>query len=248
MIQRFRDITLMEMTDLWLTVACDGCSGVGMRSQDVVAADGRFVGYRTALVPLMETLAMGAQPQLIINTLSVAFDAYGHQIFDGIRDAARESGLTGEDVITGSTEDNFVVPVTSIGVTVLGQMPKRAHDDSLINVCDVYLVGLPKVGPEVITSAGEILSLQVMQQLLQIDAIVDILPVGSRGIRYEMQVMCDSRQATVSWADGMTVDVDQSAGPATCAIVAYKQSTDTSPLDQLGIPVVKLGYLAPCKE
>ena len=88
MIEKYRDISIINFGDRLLTVACDSCGGVGMLDGDVIKADGFIVGYHTAFVSLAETLAIGSEPLLVVDTLSVSLGSYGKSILKGIKAAA----------------------------------------------------------------------------------------------------------------------------------------------------------------
>lgn len=242
MIRKFRDISLIETGGKILTVACDSCAGVGELPGDIVKADGYFTGYRTAFVALAETLALGAAPKLVANTLSVPMDGYGKELVRGIKAAAAEAGLSG-DAVTGSTEDNFSVSATSLGVTVIGELESSLP--APINYeCGIYLTGLPKSGGEVLDSKGKILTFNVIKYLKILDCVVDIIPVGSKGIAYEINQMEHVLNAVFTPTYELELDRAKSAGPATCAIfAASKIPKDLK--DKTGIPLTKIGIINP---
>ncbi|HPJ20853.1 MAG TPA: selenophosphate synthase [Clostridia bacterium] len=241
MIQKFRDISIIDLNGSRITIACDSCSGVGMLPSDIVESDGFYTGYRTAFVPLAETLAIGATPIMVVNNLSVAYDGYGRQLIDGIRTAAEDSGLTGKDVITGSTEENFIVPVTSVGITVVGRLD-RPLPSPLKEKCHVYLIGMPFIGSEVLSHRNEILDFETIRALVKSPHVYDVLPVGSKGILYEINEMTRTLESNFIEFKGHFIDLKKSAGPASCAIVACSSPSVVSGLD---IPVTELGYMLP---
>lgn len=241
MIKKFRDISIIDFNGSQISIACDSCSGVGELTSDIIKSDGFYTGYRTAFVPLAETLALGAVPLTVINTLSVSFDGYGKQLIEGISTAAKEAGLSGNDVITGSTEENFILPVTSIGITVIGEL-SRELPVPLKNECHLYLVGLPFLGEEVLMHKNDILDFKTIHGLLESNDAYDILPVGSKGIYHEINEMAEILKSNFIDAADHGIDLKKSAGPATCAIVAFNSSTK---FPDFKIPVIKLGSLFP---
>ncbi len=243
MLEKYRDLTLMTLDDKKLAIACDSCAGVGMLEHDTIKADAFTVGYLSTVVPLMECLAIGSKPMLIINTLSVANDTYGNSLIKGVMQAAKEAGMHGDHVVTGSTEDNFIVPVTSIGITVIAQL-ESTLPQSITEPCKLMLVGLPKVGQAVADDQGEILTLTAMRTIKQHVQVVDILPVGSKGIDYEVSVMCRGLDALFIEGDH-TIDGKQSAGPATCALVAIPYDAVSDLHVHVDLPITKLGDLLP---
>ena len=241
MIKNFRDISIVGFGEKLITIACDSCSGVGNLPSDIVKSDGFYTGYRTAFVPLVETLSIRAIPRIVINTLSVSMDGYGNQLIEGIKFAAKEAGMTGENVVTGSTEENFSIPVTSIGITVVGEL----HNElplSLINQCHLYLVGLPLHGEDVVLRNNVILDFNSIYQLKKSSGTYDILPVGSKGISHEITEMSCTLGSYFKEDRNHGINLYESAGPATCAIVAFNVSAK---FPRLEIPVIKLGSLFP---
>lgn len=243
MVNKFRDISLLNIGGKTLTVACDSCAGVGRLPEDIIYADGYTTGYRTAFVPLAETLSLGSTPKLLVNTLSISMDEYGRSILKGIDDAAKDATLLGEDVITGSTEDNFNVPVTALGVTVIGELNGNLPSQIETELC-VYLAGKPKYGAEVLNSEGEILTFSAITKIIDMLCPADFIPVGSKGIAYEIEQMELALNAQFSPKNGVSVDMKKSAGPATCAIFASGEILDVGIL-QIGIPIVKIGTILP---
>jgi len=230
------------MPDKFITIACDSCAGVGALDCDIVKSSGYFAGYRTAFVPLIETLAIGAKPLLLTNTLSVSGDDYGAQIICGIKDAARDAGIFDANAITGSTEENFKIAVTSLGVTVIGEMPKNTLPKAITHDYSLYLAGLPKVGSDVIACPDAILSFDAIKYLKASKLVHDVLPVGSKGIAFETTQMCDVLGAHFKPDKHIPIDLFASAGPATCALFAVLENVQDL-FSHIDIPIHKLGTL-----
>ena len=243
MIRKFRDISIIELDGKTITVACDSCSGVGGLSHDLVEASGYVTGYRTAFVALTETLSLGAKPIHLTNTLSVPMDSYGKEILRGIKAAADEAGLSESNAITGSTEDNFSVPVTSLGVTVTGEL-NQPLPTKISSECKVYLAGLPKSGAEVLKNSNQILNFDSIKRIKSLDGVCDFIPVGSKGIGYELGLMEEALAANFKIADGLDINLTSSAGPATCAIFAA-QDIPHSLQSEICIPLTQIGVLKP---
>jgi hypothetical protein len=241
-IRKYRDISIIKVGGELLTVACDSCGGVGLLSGDTVKTDGFNVGYHTAFVALAETLAIGAEPLMVIDTFSVALDSYGKSILYGIKTAVSEAGLNPKDTVTGSSEENFRTLSTGIGVTVLGKLPTQDYSPvPTDNIYDAILVGFPCVGDQVLVNKSKILSLDVLKKLVRDDKIVDIIPAGSRGVLFE------AKQLALGLGYEFVEDlhdselIRKSAGPATCAVAAVKKGTYKN-LDEInGIPITLIG-------
>ncbi|HHV62616.1 MAG TPA: hypothetical protein GXX51_08270 [Firmicutes bacterium] len=195
-VEKRRDVTIVKMRDgSALVIACDSLGGIGPKESDVVKVPGYVVGRFTARVPLMEVMAAGATPVLLVDTLSVKMHPVGLDILRGIRDEVAAAGLKELPEITGSTEENIPTVQTALGVTVIGFIPAdtgglRIGSSKLHDV--VVCIGVPKVGCEVRLNDPELADPGLVSQLLGLGYIHDILPVGSRGVGYEVNVMAET--------------------------------------------------------
>lgn len=240
MFKKYRDLSIIEWEDKKLSIACDSSAGIGALESDVVETSGFNVGYFGSFVPLVETLAAGAKPIAIINTLSVSGHGYGQEIIDGVKSAAVEAGLNADQLVTGSTEENMFIPFTSIGITVVGDMTGRQLEEPIHENLNIVLVGLPMVGQEVLENRQRILNLKSVIYLANHPNVIDILPVGSKGIRYELDEMSKTLDLMLKLDKYHGIDLDKSAGPATCAIVAIRKESEEI-FRQIHIPVTNLG-------
>jgi hypothetical protein len=243
-VQSFRDLTLVHLSaDDLLVVACDSCGGVGSKAHDQVQTSPHMVGYYTTYVALAELIAFGAEPVCIINTLSVEMNPTGKEIIAGIRQAIEPLGAP--PLITGSTEENFSACQTGMGITVIGsvhlsswQRP-RSHPGDL-----VVVVGLPKVGEQVIADQGRTtLDLEKLLLLKGCPFIHEVLPVGSRGIAYELTQLAQCSGLQYRMAEHLSIDVTKTAGPATCALVTLRPVAYEQLAMRMSIPVNPVGWL-----
>ncbi len=242
MIEKYRDISIIDFGDRLLTIACDSCGGVGLLDGDTVRADGFNVGYHTAFVALAETIAIGAQPLLIADTLSVSLGSYGKSILYGIKSAAEEAGLDPKKSITGSSEENFIVQSTGIGVTVLGQLNKADFKPKPLETSyDAIVIGTPLVGDEVIQRKSEILTLAAIKNLLRQSYVLDLVPVGSKGILYETNQMAETLGMNFNENTLNPGFIRKSAGPATCAVAVINTDQFKNIKELMDIPVSLIG-------
>ena len=242
MIEKYRDISIINLGDQFITIACDSCGGVGLLEDDIVKTDGFNVGYHTAFVSLAETLAIGAEPLIIADTLSVSLGEYGKSIVSGIRAAAKEAGLNPDTSITGSSEENFTVKSTGIGVTVIGRLVLADFRPSAVSdTYDVIVIGHPFVGDDVLKNKPKLLTLQTVRILKNNNSVFDIIPVGSKGILYESNQMAGTlgMQFNEETSDPGMIRI--SAGPATCAIAAVTPGTAKKIKTLVNIPVTQIG-------
>jgi len=209
-----RDLTVCELTDdLWLIIACDSDGGIGPKKNDTVYSPAYDVGRFGARVPLMELLASGAVPFIVVDTLCVEMNPTGKDIIQGVRDEAVYGGLTGNSIITGSTEDNVTTHQTGIGVTVIGVVHKNDFKPGSSKVKDaVVCIGIPKSAPEfkLTLNDNDIADSKLIKQLSTIDYIHDILPVGSKGIVHEFHELAASSGLVNHYSKNLSVDITKS--------------------------------------
>lgn len=241
---KYRDLTIVDITpDHRIVISCDSSGGIGDKDMDVVKTDPETVGYFTTQVALMELLATGATPVTIVNTLGVEMEETGQKIIKGIKKALKPLNLQNDIVITGSTEENIPVCQTSIGITIIGRIEKSNWRRKKAKKRDLaVVVGIPKVGHEVLDDRGrETMSVPILLELLSKPYINDILPVGSKGIAYELKEMADTNGLSYNIYDKLDINLEKSAGPATCAILAVDREGYEDLKKSISIPVKFIG-------
>ena len=109
---------------------------------------------------------------------------------------------------------------TSVGITAIAQNERvvRKADGTV----SVYQFGEPRVG---LTSLATLISYNEIRQIRQQPDVVDMLPVGSKGIAYEVGQMAQTNQL-LNYDREALADAyyRQSAGPATVVLVGVKKS------------------------
>lgn len=242
--RQFRDLTLAEWSagDI-LVIACDSLGAIGEKELDQVRASYRALGSYTARVPLMEVLAAGAEPLVVVNTLCMEMDPGGISVIAGINDELELAGLAGQVAVTGSTEENMLTRQSGVGVTVIGKAAKselrlgRSQAGDLV-VC----LGVPLVGEEVLQSAKQA-NPALVKDLLRLPWIRELLPVGSKGILYEAGELARWSGHNLVLCRDCSVDLSKSAGPATCLLAAMAEEYFLR-LEQIAdIPVTPVAYL-----
>ncbi|MGF7057492.1 AIR synthase related protein [Brassicibacter mesophilus] len=246
-ISKFRDLTLIDINkDQILVISCDSCGGIGEKERDIVNAPPDIVGYFTTQVALSEVLAVGATPVTVVNTLAVEMNDTGKKIIDGVKKALQPLCFDENDIITGSTEENFPVCQTAMGITIIGIADKKNWKIPTTKSEELaVVVGIPKVGNDVLEDGGkEILSIPILQQLVSNSDVSEILPVGSKGILYELEQLAATNNLSFELFDNLVVDIKKSAGPATCAICSINQRYFDRFRASIGIPVNIIGRFA----
>jgi hypothetical protein len=216
---RKRDLLLLDLPGgERLVITCDVAGGIGPLAGDLVHVPGYVLGRLTARVALMELLASGARPIGLCNLPAVSPDGAGAEILRGVLAEARLAGL-GPEAITGSFEKNIPVRQSALGVTAFGILdrdgqgsgPGGAQAGDL-----VVAIGRPKVGAEVRLDDPELPDLDLAAHLAADPLVHELLPVGSRGIRAEVEDLARGASLTAEFlpqTEGW--DLAKSAGPST---------------------------------
>ena len=184
-----RDLTIVPLysQDYCIVIACDSCGAVGKKVGDVFKLSPYYVGKFTARVALTEVMCSGALPVTITNGIACEMQPTGKESILGIQDELKNAGIT-DIILTGSTEENFATSMTALAITVIGtskvsglKFGQAAAGDKLV------LLGTPKVGTEVdLESMGFYTEIR---QLLPMLEVKEIIPVGSKGVAYEAEML-----------------------------------------------------------
>ncbi|WP_046179403.1 AIR synthase related protein [Domibacillus tundrae] len=208
-----------------LIIAADNSGSIGEKEQDAVQAPYEVVGYFSARVALMECIAAGGEPFAVV-LQNFSGEAAWKSLYKGIQKAAAELGCELE--LTGSTESNFTMQQSASGVVVIG---RHVRDTDRIEQgrAKFGIVGKPLVGSEVMAHPNDIAPLSVFRQIAHMNGVYAVLPVGSKGIAYELMQLTGR-------SGHCELDMTKSAGPSTCFIAAvneevYKQIEEVT--DQL---------------
>jgi len=217
---KYRDITIQQLkSNEHLVIVCDSFGGIGNLPMDHVQVSPEIVGYYTAMLCLKECASIQAKPLCLVNLVSASFQPTGKGILHGIEQALSEAGLESLP-INGSSEENFEACQTGGGITLLATLDKPFQTPIFQAGDQVYLIGEPSVGDAVIENQGKTLTLKIIQDLVQLEECIELVPLGSGGItteknRYQKMGTC------IDW-DPAFAEYDRSAGPATAALMIYR--------------------------
>lgn len=233
---------MLPVGERWLVTGTDIAAGIGLKPADTLAAPPEVVGLFTARVALMEVLAIGATPFLVVAAVGAEPEPTGAALRQGILRSLAEVGL-GAESLTGSEEKNIAVQTTALGVTVLGWVAEGWQAQRPRPGDWLYAVGRPRVGEAVLAASGEIADLRVVQRVLAHTGWHDLRPVGSRGIRREAEAWLLENDLRADWAVDPPLDLESSAGPATVLLVAASDWEEFEIAAWIGRPVVRLGRI-----
>lgn len=218
-----RDVSYLSLGgERVLVVACDSHGGLGPKPHDTIAVDPGVLGQFALRVPLLEVVATGATPRLVVDALAVERDPTGDLILEGVRAEAVAGGLDPAS-ITGSTEENVPTVSTGVGVTVIGDVALSALRVGVARPpFEVVLFGRPMSAPADIFGPDhpDILTVPALAAVLAFDGVVEALPIGSSGVSNEFVAMARTAGGTPEMNDDWPCDRDQSGGPSTAALLA----------------------------
>lgn len=216
-----RDLSIINIDQNSLVIACDSCAGVGAKSGDTVKISPYYAGKFTARVALTEVICSGAWPIALTNGVTAEMKPTGQEIIRGIHAELANAGLK-DILVNGSTEENFPSLLTGLAITVIGQAAAADLKFGSATAGDkLILWGKPSVGAEVdLDSAG---FYDAVTHLLPLSGVKEIVPVGSKGIAYEVRALAAlSQKVAQLYQTG--IDYHKSAGPATCLVVLCDQT------------------------
>lgn len=239
----FRDLYWAQLEgDSQLVVACDSLGGIGPMSLDVVSCPAEISGYFTTMVALSELLAYGASPVLVTDSLSFSMEPHGKEALQGVERALKEAGFA-HCPVTGSTEENVPTRQTAMGITVLGLASAKKRKSRVVKPGDVcFLIGEPFMGDQVLGNLDKINTLENLQLFLE-ESVGDILPVGSKGIGWEMKELAGTHSLEWIPEELDSSLLEQSAGPATCFLVAGAKQVLEAIIEKHELRAMKMGTL-----
>ncbi|WP_160723292.1 AIR synthase related protein [Bacillus sp. USDA818B3_A] len=206
-----------------LIIASDNSGAIGIKKDDLVLAPYETIAYYSFRVAVIECMAAGGEPVSVVLSNFCGNEAW-EKLTRGIERGLDELQLK-DVVITGSTESNFSLQQSAIGVIVIGKKPSGEMEDFIFNEqSQLAIIGKPLVGNEVIEQENHIVPLSIFQEISRMDGI-QVWPVGSKGILFEMNQLSKSKTFV---KDKMITEVDvvKSSGPATCFIAIYQESVE----------------------
>ncbi|MCF6411673.1 ATP-binding protein [Pseudalkalibacillus salsuginis] len=213
-----------------LIITSDNSGSVGEKDQDDVIVPYDVVSYYSFRVAVMECMASGGIPISVV-IHNFCGDEVWRSLEKGVEKGLSELELDQVEV-TGSTESNFSLNQSAVGVVVMGR-GTDTEKEIRFEELQTAVIGSPLVGSEVIAQNQQVAPLSIFNSVLELEDLY-VWPVGSKGIRYELSKM-NSRWASLDVHIESDVDLAKSAGPATCFIVSYPPELDSCIRDLTGI-------------
>lgn len=237
-----RDVEVVQIDSNYsIVTACDSCGGIGLKQNDVVKVSPYITGRFTVRVVLMEVLSVNAIPKTISIAISNEPNPTGDEIINGVLEELKAANL-GSIPMAISTEKNIETSQTALGITVVGICENDKIRAAKSRSGDfIYCLGIPKVGNEINgLYDNEIVQLNSIKELIKLNEINDIVPIGSKGILEEIEMLCKNVNCKFIYEPEGYVDIYKSAGPSTCLVFTCTEHINLSGLAQNPI---KLGRL-----
>ena len=247
-VSKLRDLTIVDLVgDLIVVIACDSNASIGEKPGDFLQKPYSDVGVSMLKVPLMEVLAAGASPVLIVNNLCVEMEPTGKKIISVMKEELRKCGFNTDMQLTGSTEDNAKTNQTGTGLTVVGIASKSALRLGTSRRGDVVAcVGVPKDGIHLpfLEKDDDIAGISDTIGLTRMSFVREILPVGSHGVLYEANELAKCISGTFRlYPEDVPIELRQSAGPSTAVIVSVAPEDVGALKAQCRVPVTPIGVI-----
>jgi thiamine monophosphate kinase len=212
---------------------------------DVLKVNAATVGKFTVRVALMETMAVGATPVCVSVTLSVEPSPTGRAVLRGVRRELHAAELAGLSIVS-SSEKNFSVRQTGVGVTVGGIAKARKLRIGMCRRGDfVVAIGRPSLGYEVLEGerTATIADVEDVKTLLRTHFVHEVIPVGSQGILKEANILAVDSKLRFLPKKAVPLDMSKSAGPGTVVLctVAPSNLTDLRRIEDK--PMTLIGEL-----
>lgn len=223
-ISKVRDLTLISLDEnKTMVVACDSCGSIGMKEGDALKVPSFYVGKLISRGPIMEVMCAGAEVVTITDAVCNEMEPTGSEIIKGIKEELKSAGIA-DIALTGSTEENFKSISTGLGVTVIGIAEnKNLKVNAVSENCKIISLGIPKVGVEIgLDKDLDIVNYSDLRKLLSLDGVYEIVPVGSKGILYEVLQLAKNNNMKFVLNEEIKIDIHKTAGPSTVVIAAVK--------------------------
>ncbi len=256
----YRDALIFNLPDdQYLISTCDSCGSIGEKQHDVLKIPPKIVGNLTAKVAIMEALSLNAIPTQMILSISNESEPTANKVIAGAKDAInevlsiwdyksiselnfRENPTSDNFPILISTETNMSTSMTALGV-VINAISKAPKLDMPQIGDNIYMIGIPSIGNEVIENQDKILNLNTLKHLISQKQIRQIIPAGSGGINAELLGILnnmDNKNIKFNILKDTYGDlIKKSSGPATSALIFAPYIDDNN----INIPIHKIGNI-----
>lgn len=199
-----------------LVITSDNSGAIGEKPMDVVAVPDAVASYYSTRVVLLEQLAANALPIEIILLNFTGQEAW-QRYTEGIEKVFSEVDLP-MPTISGSSETNIPTLQSAFGITMIGKLqPSKKWTEKL----HWYSYGHPLVGENLLAHPQQVADLKKIVQALKSNEITCIMPVGSKGVRHELQHVVSTLDEELLVK--LPYDPSVSAGPSTTVLIGLTE-------------------------
>ena len=229
---RRRDLLLLRLRNRQvITLGNTSSGGVGNKPGDKLQIDGRVLGRIMARTALIKVVAVGATPIALVCNLTVELAPSGLSIFSGIREESRK--IRTVEILEGHTEENFETNETGLGITVVGIADEEELKIGKITPGDLVIaVGRPVVGRDILEK--DPVALETVMKLAGSDYVHEILPVGSRGIKREIEDLEQLYGIRIEIKENIRVKLDTSSGSTSAILLMVQKERLNSLIANIG--------------
>jgi hypothetical protein len=207
-----------------LVISSDNSGGIGLKEADHVKVPYETVAYFSFRTAFMENLSAGGYPFAAV-LHNFAGDGHWNALAGGIELGAKEAELEGLSV-TGSTESNFSLLQSAVGLMIIGKKKGRPEPAPVYTGRErLAVIGLPLVGEEVLNEKEGIAPLSLFKEICSMKGVLT-LPVGSKGVLYELNQLFTNKEFTLNEVVCKDLDLLKSGGPSCCFIAAYPEELE----------------------
>ncbi|MBC1570545.1 alpha-L-fucosidase [Listeria sp. FSL L7-1426] len=243
-----RDLSVIDVPGGCILTSCDISAGFGEKAHDGLMVAPEVTARLTLRVALMEMIASGAEIVSVSDVVGAEMEPTGRRVIAGLKDELTRANLSHIE-LNGSTEENMKVTQTSVGVLVTGFATKAAL--KLVNVHEaavLFAFGEPIVGAEVLQKMVEMPDYCLVKKLVAHSAVLEVVPVGSKGMAYEANLLARLNNGVFTASDTIGEEImNKTAGPASVILAAVK-TDDVAVFEREFLGAKRIGELRGSEE
>lgn len=220
---QMRDLSIIDLPSGCILTSCDISAGFGEKLHDSLTVAPELTGQLTLRVALLEMIATGAEVVAVSDVVGAEMEPTGRRIIAGLENELKKANLAHIE-LNGSTEENMEVAATSVGVLVTGFATRAALKITNVHQAAIlFAFGEPIVGAEVLQKMDQMPDYQLVKRLIKDNAVLEVVPVGSKGMAYEANLLAHLNNGVFIPDDTLNDEkMNKTAGPASVILAAVR--------------------------